>query len=118
MLRRINHAVAGGSPLRNQVMAVCNDAIQGAAGGQQLGTAFGCHHFLYQRIDGGAFDASLIARIWRIGGQAAKHFGIFLPWIVAAAVGYGGEVKVKFLQALLIEGKVGRANLQHDAELG
>ena len=83
--------------MRHEVSTVGNDAIEGAAGRQQFGFALGGDEARDQRIYGWVLHARVIARIFGVCCFTAENFCIFLSWVIAAAVGDGSDIKVKFL---------------------
>ena len=113
----VGHAVRGRCPLRNEVVAVRNDALQRMAGRQQLRLGFGRGHGLDHGVHGGVFHARKVARVLGVCRLAAEQVGKFLARVVRALEGHGGDVEVKLLQALLVQRKVHRAKAQRDAQL-
>ena len=59
----------------------------------------------------------MVAGILLVRRLAAKQIGKFLPRVVGALVGQRGDVEFKFLQALLVQRKVHRTELELYADL-
>ena len=98
-------------------MAVTDGPFQRPAGGQQLGPAAGGSHLADQGIHCSTLDPRHIAGILKIGRFGSEQVCVLLSGIVRAAVGKRGDVKLKFLQPLLVQRKVNRPELQLHTQL-
>ena len=89
-----------------------DDAVQRAAGRQQLSPRAGSDHLRDQGVDGRALDAAVVAGVFLGCGLGSKQIDKLLARVIGAAVGQRCDVKVKFLQALLVERIVDAAKVE------
>jgi len=64
--------------LRYDVVVPQQDTVERPGGRYQLATALGENHTLDQRIDGGIFDADLVARARRTGRPGAPQIALLV----------------------------------------
>ena len=98
-------------------MAVADDPLQRAAGGQQFGLGGGGGHLGDKRVHRRAADAGVVAGVGRGGGLAAKHVGVFLARVVGALVGQRNHVEIEIVQPLLVQREVSRAKVHLHTQL-
>jgi hypothetical protein len=97
-------------PLRDQQVAVADDALQRTAGRAAAHRAYLAAVIFPIRSSTAALcDARQVTRVFLVSRLGTKQIGVFLPGVVRAAVRQGGDVEFKSLQPLLVEGKVDRA---------